>query len=213
MKKNYLFFDLDGTLIDSAEGIFHSLNYALEEMDRTRLDEATLRTFIGPPLRESLMRIGLNSSDTEKAVSLYQEEYARKGKELVTVYPGIAEVLAQLAETKHLFIATSKPEYFAKQILDQIGLAQYFTGIYGADLAGSRSAKAAVLAYALTEAQVSSKEAAVMIGDRKHDILGAKANGLESIGVLYGFGEQEELASAGANLIVAETTDLLKVIQ
>lgn len=200
--KECLFFDLDGTLIDSSQGIFSSIRYSLAKINGPTLEEEQLRSFIGPPLADSFKKIGLSDKQLELAVRYYRENYAKEGIKQIVVYEGIPEALAKLSETKTLYLATSKPEHFAEEILAVLGFEKYFTGIYGADMEGKRAAKADVLAYAL-EAAAIDKEAAVMIGDRKHDILGGKANGLATAGVLYGFGSQEELAAAGAEKLFA----------
>lgn len=209
--KEIVFFDLDGTLIDSSRGIYMSINYALEKMDWPTLTEEQLRTFIGPPLLDSFKKIGMTDETAELGVKYYRELYAQKGMYEVHVYDGISDTLAALHQTKALYLATSKPEKFAKEIIENLGFSNYFSGIYGADLEGKRSAKSDVLAYALSETN-AVKEEAVMIGDRQHDVLGAKNNGLASIGVLYGFGDREELKIAGADAIIQHPQELLSLL-
>lgn len=203
-----LFFDLDGTIVDSSKGIFASIRYALKKMEKPPLDEATLRTFIGPPLNDSFVRVGFTQEEAEEAVLLYRENYRSEGLLAVTVYEGLPELLAALKGEYQLNIATSKPELFAKQILGNIGLAQYFTGIYGADMEGKRIRKDDVLRYALAESGNQDPQQAYMIGDREHDMIGGIKNGAVPVGILWGFGDREELATAGAEVLAATPAEL-----
>lgn len=204
--KKIVLFDLDGTLTDSSEGIINSVCYMLKKKDLAIPDEATLHSFIGPPLTDTLKQLyDLNEAEADKAVQIYREYYAEKGIKQLSVYDGIEEVLASLAPDYYLAIATSKPEFYAEQIIENTGLSKYFSGIFGADLAGKRSNKTDVIAYALAQLEETP---AVMIGDRKFDIIGAKTNQIKSIGVLYGFGERNEMIEAQADRIV-ETVDEL----
>ena len=213
MKKTTILFDLDGTIVDSSEGIFASINYAMQKLGRADLPLDVLKTFVGPPLRESFSRIGFDVADTERAVVYYRELYKKEAMYQMSPYEGIEETLAAFAEEKNIFLATSKPELFAKKMLNHLDFSRYFTGIYGADLEGKRIQKAAVIRYALDSAKIEETAHAVMIGDRKHDILGAIENNLESIGVLYGFGDEKELVQAGANQIVVAPRELLTIIE
>ncbi|BAK94236.1 HAD hydrolase-like protein [Tetragenococcus halophilus] len=213
MKKQKILFDLDGTIIDSSQGIFASLNYAMKEMNRNPLDSKTLKSFIGPPLVESFIKTGMTEEEAKEAVDHYRTLYKKEGMYQVTLYDGIQEVLTQLAERYDLFLATSKPEFFAVKIIHHLELAEFFEGIYGADLDGIRSEKRAVIHDALKAEKVEELSTVVMIGDRAHDIIGAKENNIDNIGVLYGFGDKEELVNAGAQKIVAKPRDLLDVFQ
>ncbi|GAA2909087.1 HAD hydrolase-like protein [Enterococcus pseudoavium] len=205
MKKNVLF-DLDGTLTDSSEGILNSICYMMEKLGLEIPDEATLHSFIGPPLSESLHQLyGMSFTEAQQAVNVYREYYGNHGITQLTLYPGITEMLTDLSQEYHLAIATSKPEAFAKQIIETAGLTNFFSGIFGADLAGERSTKTEVLRYALAQLE---QVPGVMIGDRKFDILGAKANRLKSIGVLYGFGDLEELQEANPDQIIEKVEDI-----
>lgn len=204
--KKIVLFDLDGTLTDSSEGILNSVRYMLEKKALEVPDLATLHTFIGPPLDETLNHLyGLNKDESQKAVEIYREYYAEKGIKQLAVYPGIEEILETLSADYVLAIATSKPEFYAKRILADVNLSSYFTGIFGADLAGERSKKTDVIAYALEQLEGDS---AVMIGDRKFDIIGAKENHLKSIGVLYGFGDLQEMTDAEADKIAATVEEI-----
>lgn len=209
-----LFFDLDGTIIDSSEGIYASVQYAMEKMGRAPLEEKVLRSFIGPPLSDSFVKLGMTAEEVKSGVAYYRESY-RKGAVLqVQVYEGMTELLQQLAANSKVkvFLATSKPEEFAKQILVHFQLADYFDGIYGADMDGSRVAKADVLAYALENAGDLDRNQAWMIGDRKHDMVGALENQLTPVGVLWGFGDREELLLAGATKLVEKPVALLELL-
>lgn len=209
--KQQLFFDLDGTIIDSSEGIYSSIRYALEKLGHEPLSTDGLRAFVGPPLINSFRDLGFTEETAQRAVKYYRENYREKGMFQITPYEKIETTLAELSETHDVFIATSKPEIFAKEILSYLDFTDYFKGIYGADLENKRGEKAAVLAYALEKADGNTS--ALMIGDRSHDILGAKANGLSAIGVLYGFGSEEELLSAGAVALAEKPLDLLELIR
>ncbi|EGO8836750.1 HAD family hydrolase [Enterococcus faecalis] len=205
-----ILFDLDGTITDSGSGIMRSILYATEQLGWPAPSVETLRSFIGPPLYESFLHMAPSAEAAQQAVGHYRAYYQRKGMFENHVYPGIPEVLTRLKEAgAKLYIATSKPEEFAKKIITHFDLDRYFTGVYGASMDGHRSKKADVIQYALTEAQLDpTKETIIMVGDRNHDILGAQQNGLDSIGVLYGFGEETELQEAGATFLVQSPKDL-----
>lgn len=207
-------FDLDGTITDSAEGIIHAVLFAVKKLALKTPSEEQLYSFIGPPLVDSFEKLyGLNNQEAEKAVAYYREYYQEKGIFENYVYKGIPEVLASLKEKGcQLYLATSKPEIYAKQILNHFNLTHYFKGIYGASLDGKRSKKVDVIQYALKEANILNLKETIMIGDRSHDILGAKENGLATIGVLYGFGDQRELEIAGASYIVSTPAEIEKNI-
>lgn len=209
----YYFFDLDGTLVDSEKGIVNSIKYVLEKYQIRDYDMETLRKFIGPPLGESFQKyFGFQRAETAKLIEGYREYYTAGGMYEAEVYDGIEELLKSLKEEgKTLAVATSKPEAFARQILERFGLAPYFDCIAGASMDESRVKKDEVLADALSRCRIQNKEQAVMIGDRENDILGAKRNGLDSIGVLFGFGSRKELEDAGADYI-AGTADEIKRI-
>lgn len=203
-KYQYYLFDLDGTLTDSGLGITNSVKYALKKYGIEEDDMDKLREFVGPPLAESFQKYyGFSEEESKRAIEYYREYYTAGGMLENEVYEGIPELLEQLKNAgKSLIVATSKPELFAKQILEHFELAQYFDCIAGASMDESRVDKAEVIDYALRLCNIEKKDRIVMIGDREHDILGAKKNGLDSIGVLFGFGSREELKNAGADHIV-----------
>lgn len=209
-------FDLDGTLTDPLEGISNSIIYALKKFGITAPDKPLLKKFIGPPLTESFSEYcGLNHSDALHAVDYYREYFSVAGIFENKPYEGVCELLSGLKERGYTaIVATSKPEQFAKAIVQHFGLEQYFKEICGATMDQSRTQKADVIAYALKKCEIKEKDKkrAVMVGDRKHDIIGAKTNGLSSIGVLYGYGSKEELLEAGANYIANSPVDILHYI-
>ncbi|HEP1839830.1 TPA: HAD family hydrolase [Streptococcus suis] len=208
-----ILFDLDGTLTDSGQGILNSVAYALEKMGIEEPDTANLNRFIGPPLYESFSRFyQLNPEDTQSAVDAFRVYFKEKGMFENQLYPGIIPLLEELRTAgKILVIATSKPEIFAKQILEHFGIAHYFDVIAGASLDSSRISKADVIGYAINQLEAFPKHA-VMIGDREHDIEGARMHQLPAIGVLYGYGSKQEFEKAGATMIVETVQDLKRVL-
>ena len=202
-------FDLDGTLTDSGQGILHSVSYALQKLGITYSDPSELRRFIGPPLYESFASFyNLNSDETQLAVSLFREYFKEKGMFENQLYPDIVSLLEELKVAGiRLVIATSKPEKFAKQIVEYFGIEHYFEVIAGASLDNSRTSKEDVISYAITQLNPHSSSI-IMIGDRKHDIQGAHANYLPAIGILYGYGTREELEEAGADFIIDSVSNL-----
>ncbi|HEL2523745.1 TPA: HAD family hydrolase [Streptococcus suis] len=208
-----ILFDLDGTLTDSGQGILNSVAYALEKMGIEEPDTANLNRFIGPPLYESFSRFyQLSPEDTQSAVDAFRVCFKEKGMFENQLYPGIIPLLEELRTAgKTLVIATSKPEIFAKQILEHFGIAHYFDVIAGASLDSSRISKADVIGYAINQLEAFPKHA-VMIGDREHDIEGARMHQLPAIGVLYGYGNKQEFEKAGATMIVETVQDLKRVL-
>lgn len=199
-----ILFDLDGTITDSAPGIINSAAYALNKFGIAVEDRSSLRRFIGPPLQQSFMQFyGLSADEGKLGIKYYREYYTDKGIFENALYDGIPELLRELkAAGKRVLLATSKPEVFAVQILEHFGVAQHFDRIAGATLDEKRVEKPDVIAYALESAGTTDLTQTVMVGDRKHDILGAKQFGMDSIGVLYGYGDRAELQNAGATHIV-----------
>lgn len=209
MEQNHLFFDLDGTIINSQKGIFSSIRYTLQKMELTDIADEELNSFIGPPLLTSFKKIGMDEKQANRAVAFYREHYRQSGMFEITPYTGIKESLLTLAKEKKIYLATSKPEVFAKAILDFLDYTQYFTGIYGADLDNKRSEKAEVLAYGIEKSELNDKADAVMIGDRENDVVGGRINDILPVGVLYGFGKKAELEKAGCKIFVASPRDLI----
>lgn len=214
----YVLFDLDGTLTDPKEGITKSVAYALEAYGIHVEDLDSLCKFIGPPLKDSFVKFyGFSEEQGYEAVEKYREYFRPCGVYENKVYDGVDKLLTELkASGKMIILATSKPTVFANTILEHFDLMKYFDVVCGSELDGSRVKKGDVIAYALE--QVAEKDTgfdkskAVMIGDREHDILGAKENGLDSIGVLYGYGDRAEHEAAGADYIVETVEELIKTL-
>lgn len=214
MDKKYILFDLDGTLTDSMEGITKSVQYALKKFNIEVNDLNNLCKFIGPPLNESFMEFyNFSEEDAAKGVNFYREYFANNGIFENKPYENIDKLLKQLkAAGKILILATSKPEPYALRIMDHFSLSQYFDFIAGSTLDGSRSKKSDVISFVLKENNITDLKKVIMIGDRKHDILGAKANNIKSIGVLYGYGDYDELLAAGADFIIKNIDELEKFL-
>lgn len=209
-----IFFDLDGTLTDPGLGITNSILYALERMGRPAPSRERLYPWIGPPLQESFQAYAeMTEEEARQAVSWFRVYFDRQGKFENAVYPGIPRLLAALqGEGTRLAVATSKPERFALEILAHFGLAPYFTGVFGSAMDGNRSRKGEVLAYALERLGIRPG-AALMVGDREHDVRGAEENGMACVGVLYGYGGRLELESAGAACLAATVEELGEILQ
>lgn len=214
MRYKYILFDLDGTLTDSGPGIINSVIYALERFNIKVENRDTLRPFIGPPLTDSFQRfMGSSREEAERAVAYYREYYTDKGMLENSVYEGVPELLATLTHHgMHLILTTSKPEVFAKQIMAHFDLAKYFELIAGSCLDGTRVRKAEVIEYALESCEITDLSSVIIVGDREHDVLGAKTAGISSLGVLYGYGDREELERAGADFIAETVTDIGKIL-
>lgn len=209
-KYHYLLFDLDGTLTDPKIGITKCVAYALESFGIQVTDLDTLTCFIGPPLLDSFMEYySFSEKEAAKAVEKYRERFSAIGILENSVYPGIEELLKKLTDLGfQLILATSKPSVYAKQILTFFHLESYFTFLSGSELDGRRTAKGEVIAYALEKCLITDRSQVLMIGDRKHDILGAKENKIDSMGVLFGYGTKEELLLAGADYIVESVEEM-----
>ena len=214
MSLEYILFDLDGTLTDPAIGITNAVMHALKKYGIAVSDRKELYKFIGPPLWDSFEKYcGFSKEEANTAVEYYREYYRDKGMFENQVYDGCEGLLKELKDNgKILIVATSKPEVFAEQILEHFGIAKYFTFIAGSTLDGSRVKKGDVIRYALESCKIIDGSQAIMIGDREHDIIGAKEMGLSSIGVLFGYGSRAELEEAGADFIVSTIEDIGKVI-
>lgn len=210
----YVLFDLDGTLTESAPGIMNSLRYAFRKLGESVPDDATLKKFVGPPLIESFMRFsGFSEKKAVEAVDVYREYFAEKGLFENSVYDGIPNCLGRLRSAGYfLGVATSKPQVFCERILRHFGLTEYFDVIKGIPLDGEDMTKAEVIAQALSALGVEKKSDAVMVGDRDYDVVGARQNGIDCIGVLYGYGSAEELERAGAAHIVKDAAELTELL-
>lgn len=209
----YILFDLDGTITDSQEGIKNSIEYALKYFNIEINDRSELDKYIGPPLRQSFMEFaGLSEKDSHTAMTKYREYYGPKGIFENRVYDGMEELLFSLKNKGNkIILATSKPWIYAEIILEHFNLKKYFDFVAGSELNGVRTKKADVIKYAVDKYKIPLSKA-VMIGDREHDISGAKKNGLKTIGVLYGFGSREELTSAGADYIAENVENIREYV-
>lgn len=206
----YLFFDLDGTVTDSAEGIYNSIIFALNKLGYEVEDKNSLRPFIGPPLTESFKKYySFDDEKTALGVKYYREYYPQKGIFENKVYEGIPELLKKLHESgKKIILATSKPEPFAVTILEHFGIAEYFDLIAGSTFDTSRQNKADVLRYAVESIGVEDLGEALMIGDRLHDVVGAHEVGMGCAYVLFGFGSRDEAEEYGAEHIIDDVDSL-----
>ncbi len=213
--KKYILFDLDGTLTDSREGIINSVVYALKKFDIEVENLDSLIPFIGPPLLDSFQKYyHFSPEKAAEALVYYREYFSVKGIFENQVYDGIKELLETLkARGYELLLATSKPEEYAKRIMDHFELSPYFSFIGGASMDEKRSSKSAVIHYVLTDNQITDLSEVIMVGDREHDVKGAKANGLEVIGVLFGYGSLEELQESGADYIAELPKDIAGILE
>lgn len=205
-----LLFDLDGTLTDPKPGIVGSLRFALDQLGVSCPDDDVLATFIGPPLRGTFASL-LDTSEAsriEEAIGLYRQRFAATGLYENQLYSGVPAMLehAQKAAMA-MYVATSKPAVYAKRIVQHFGLDQHFGQVYGAELDGRREDKADLVAYVLASEGVNA-QAAVMIGDRAADVRAARANGVRSIGVLWGYGSAQELLEAGVDILCKTPPEL-----
>lgn len=208
-----LLFDLDGTLTDPFEGITRCIAHALEEMGRPPPDRGDLRWCIGPPLRKSFARL-LNSDDmalAERALMIYRDRFGSIGLFENKVYEDIPGALDTLKKNGHvLFVATSKPEVYAERIIDHFDLRRFFKNVYGSELDGNRSDKKDLISHIIENEAIGSSET-IMIGDRKHDMIGATANAVRGMGVLWGYGTKEELEKSGADTCLEQPRELVEV--
>jgi phosphoglycolate phosphatase len=204
------FFDLDGTLTDPKSGITRCIQYALERLGFPVPPQDDLVWCIGPPLHASMKRFVGTDELAHCAVELYRERFRDVGLYENEAYAGIEETLAKVAAGgRRLFVATSKPKVYADRIVEHFCLGGLFEHVFGSELDGTRTDKADLLAYALSEAKVDPARA-IMIGDRSHDIVGARKNGMKAIGVLYGYGSVAELMEAGADHLCAAHPELIQ---
>lgn len=210
----YIFFDLDGTLTDPGIGITNSVMYALKKWNIEVADRSELYKFIGPPLVDSFEKYyGFSKEEAEQAVVYYREYFREKGLYENTIYDGSEKLLSDLkASGKKVVLATSKPQEFAEIILKHFQIERYFDVVASATMDGTRSKKTDVILYALAACGVEDKSQVVMVGDREHDIIGAKNAGLDSIGVLCGYGDREELETAGATHVVEKIEDVWEFV-
>lgn len=207
---SHLLFDLDGTLTDPKEGLIWSIQHALRQMGYPIPAGESLEWCIGPPLHEFFPLL-LNSTDAElvkQAITVFRERYSTVGKFENQVYPGVPEMLSGLRRQGYgIFLATTKPVIYARDILEHFDLLQYFDGVYGSELDGRFSDKRELIDLILGQEAISS-ERAMMIGDRHRDIEGARHNSVTAAGVTYGYGSVEELTNAGADVLFHSPTEI-----
>ena len=211
MPKSILF-DLDGTLTDSGEGIMNCAALALERLGIPIPPRDALRVFVGPPLHDTFRQFGVPEDQVDEAIRICRSRYVPIGKFENTPYPGIRELLEKLrAQGNRLYVATSKPEEMAVEVLEHFDLAHFFDHICGASLDRSRSAKDAVISYLLQLHGADGQM--VMVGDTVFDVLGAAAHGIPAVGVAWGYGSVEEMKKAGAAAIAVTMDELLSILQ
>lgn len=205
-------FDLDGTLTDSGEGIINCAIFAMEKLGVPVPPREKMGVFVGPPLWDTFRDFGVPSNRLDEAVDIFRSRYVPIGKFENIPYPGIREVLEALRnQGRKLYVATSKPEVTAREILDHFDLSRYFTEICGATIDKSRSAKEEVIAYLLS--LDGCQENSVMVGDTAFDVIGAAAHGIPTIGAAWGYGKTEDMVSVGAAAIAQSPEDLLRIIE
>ena len=213
MRYKNVLFDLDGTLTDPAEGITNALMHAQRRLGRPVSPREELYVFIGPPLIETFMsEWGLSRQESDQALVYYREHFGTKGLFENVPYAGIGECLAELKDAGlRLFVATSKPEPLSLRILEHFDLLKYFEAVAGSTMDEQRTKKGEVIAYALDTYGLDRAET-VMVGDRKHDVIGARENGVPCVGVLYGYGSRAELQEAGAAALAADLQELTALL-
>ena len=210
----YIFFDFDGTICASAPGIIDSVVYALNEQDIEIPDEKILLKFIGPPLAESFKNIlGMDGEQSAESIKKFRAYFREKGIWNSSMYPGIPDTLNRLKNAgKRLVVATSKPDVFANQLLERFGILHYFDFVSGSLMDSKRTTKREVIEYALQQLGIEDTASVLMVGDRCFDVEGAKSFGIDCMGVLFGYGSEEELKTSGAKYIAATTSDVADLI-
>ncbi len=207
-------FDLDGTVWDSLPGIVGSLEHTFETFDREVPDRSVLTANIGPPLQLMLAELGFPADEIDEATLVYRERYVTWGAYQAEPYPGVPELLGELGASGHrLATATSKGEGPTRQMLEHFGLTEHFDVIGAASMDASSVTKEAVLGRALAELGEPATESCLMVGDRSYDVRGAAEHGLGCVGVLWGYGTEDELRAAGALHVVGEPSELLPIVQ
>lgn len=217
MKKyTTVLFDLDGTLVDSGIGVTNSVAYALDKFGITPPPREELFRFIGPPLTQSFSEFcGFDGEKTTQAIVYYREYYSKQGISECIMYDGVLEMLSALKSRGYkIALATSKPEMYARVVVENKGISEYLDYLSGASAdEKTRATKEAVVEYALSLCDEKDRSKIIMVGDRHFDINGAKKYGLDSIGVTFGYGSFEELSQAGATYIANTTEDILKILK
>lgn len=213
-KYKTVLFDLDGTVVDSTEGIYNSVRYAADRLGLELPDDEDLGYFVGPPLHHSFaQRFGLNREETERAVATYREHYRKKGLYQCSTYAGIDALIRELKQAGcEVYIATAKPTPFAKEVISHIGLSESFKEVIGSNLDGTRGTKGEIISHILDNNPAIEKKSTIMIGDTHYDIEGANANELDSAAVTYGPGDQGLLQKAGPSYSVDSAAKLREIL-
>ena len=213
-KYDYILFDFDGTIADTSEGIFDSFDYVKKTLGGRDIPRSEYDKMIGPPLAFSFREFfGFGEDEIERAIRTYRVEYERAGLFKCKMYEGMKDVFSSLQKAgKSLFVATSKPEVYARKLMAHFGVSHFFSYIGGSDISEKRAKKSEVIEYVLSSSGVKDKSRAVIVGDRLHDAQGAKEAGIDCIGVLFGFGSEAELKNAGVEKIAQTPADILKIL-
>ena len=212
MSKKAILFDLDGTLTDSGEGIINCAILALEHFGLPVPSRQELGVFVGPPLDQTFQKFGVPADQTDEAIRIFRSRYLTKGKFENFPYPGIPEMLSKLQALGHdLYVATSKPETTAIEVLDHFDLSRYFTRICGATMDKARNSKEKVIAYLLKNC--GRADNIIMVGDTAYDVIGAKAHGIPTIGVAWGYGKVSDMEAAGAISIARSVDELFELLK
>ena len=214
MKNHFVFFDLDGTITDSSEGIINSIQYALNKMGKEENDKEKLRSYVGPSLKQTfLTNYFPEGQEYKKAIAFYREYYAKKGIYENRLYGGINNVLSEIHEKGgKIALATAKPTYYAKIILRHFGIIDMFETIVGSHLDGTRSSKNEIIFEVLDQFGFPNSDQIFMIGDREYDILGGKFHNLKTIGVIYGYAPTGELENAKPDSIISSTKEIINCL-
>lgn len=214
MKNHFVLFDLDGTITDSSEGIVNSILYALEKMGKKEEDRDRLRSYVGPSLKDTFQKNYFpQDSDCQCAISLYREYYAKKGIFENILFEDILQVLKTIKGKGGIVaLATAKPGYFAKKILNYFGISNYFDAIVGSHLRGTRIDKYDIIFEVLDQLGLPDSDHIYMVGDREYDVLGGKKHGLKTIGVEYGYGEEGELLKVKPDFIIQSPIQILECL-
>lgn len=213
MDKQIVLFDLDGTLTDSKEGIVNCVRYALEKLSEPVPSDDVLQGFVGPPLIDSFMTCcGFSEERAREAIRVYRERFASVGLRENALYDGVSRMLCTLSGAGlRLSVATSKPTVYARRIVKNFGIDGWLDHVVGSNIDGTRVDKTEVIQFAMRQYPAASADEFVMVGDRKHDMIGARNCGIDAVGVLYGYGSRAELA-AYEPLALAESTEALTAL-
>ncbi len=214
MKKEAIFFDLDGVISDSKEGITKSVDYAMQKFGVKASSPDEYLSFVGPPLMNQFQNVcGFDEKKAQKAVEYYREYYTKTGIFENSMYAGMDNVLKMLHQKGvKILLATSKPTEFARQIIDRYGILSYFDDVCGSSMDNSRTKKEDVISYAMEKNGLQNPDAILMVGDRKHDIIGARACKMDCVAVEYGYGSHEEFLEYHPRYMVSDMDELYRLL-